>query len=98
MSTRVEEINALNAVLRPSLLLSHVEPESPARYVSKNKSAEEVKHDVAPMVDGIAQDRHAYNEHVACAAYFLAKRRGFEPGHELEDWLAAESEIGLARS
>jgi hypothetical protein len=27
------------------------------------------------------------------AAYYLAERRGFEPGHELEDWLAAEAEI-----
>jgi hypothetical protein len=23
----------------------------------------------------------------------LSERRGFEPGHEAEDWLAAESEI-----
>ena len=28
------------------------------------------------------------------AAYFEAERRGFAPGHELEDWLAAEAEIG----
>jgi hypothetical protein len=27
------------------------------------------------------------------AAYFRAARRGFEPGHELDDWLAAEAEI-----
>ena len=27
------------------------------------------------------------------AAYYLAERRGFEPGHELEDWLAAEADI-----
>lgn len=26
------------------------------------------------------------------AAYFRAAARGFEPGHELEDWLAAEME------
>ena len=30
---------------------------------------------------------------IAVAAYYRAKRRGFEPGHELEDWLAAEAEI-----
>ena len=33
---------------------------------------------------------------VALAAYFIAERRGFEPGHELEDWLAAEAEIAKA--
>lgn len=27
------------------------------------------------------------------AAYYLAERRGFQPGHELEDWVAAEGEI-----
>lgn len=26
-------------------------------------------------------------------AYLLSERRGFEPGHETEDWLAAEREI-----
>jgi hypothetical protein len=26
-------------------------------------------------------------------AYYRAQKRGFEPGHELEDWLAAEAEI-----
>jgi hypothetical protein len=30
---------------------------------------------------------------VAKAAYFLAERRQFQPGHELEDWLAAEAEV-----
>jgi Protein of unknown function (DUF2934) len=30
---------------------------------------------------------------IAEAAYYLAKRRGFAPGHELDDWLAAEGEI-----
>jgi DUF2934 family protein len=30
---------------------------------------------------------------VESAAYFRAERRGFTPGHEIEDWLAAESEI-----
>jgi|SRR5581483_772818 hypothetical protein len=26
-------------------------------------------------------------------AYLLAERRGFEPGHEAEDWIAAEREV-----
>ena len=30
---------------------------------------------------------------IAEAAYFRAKERGFEPGHELEDWIEAESEV-----
>jgi hypothetical protein len=30
---------------------------------------------------------------IAEAAYFRAKERGFAPGHELEDWIEAESEV-----
>ena len=30
---------------------------------------------------------------VAERAYFKAERRGFAPGYELEDWLAAEREV-----
>jgi hypothetical protein len=33
---------------------------------------------------------------IAQAAYFRAQRRDFEPGHELEDWLAAEAEVDAA--
>ena len=27
------------------------------------------------------------------AAYYKAKERNFEPGHELDDWFAAEAEV-----
>ncbi len=30
---------------------------------------------------------------IAERAYFKAERRGFAPGYELEDWLAAEREV-----
>jgi hypothetical protein len=39
---------------------------------------------------------HAREERIRVAAYFKAERRGFEPGHELDDWLAAEREIDAA--
>jgi hypothetical protein len=38
----------------------------------------------------ISEDRNAC---IAEAAYFIAMRRGFSPGHELEDWLTAENEV-----
>lgn len=31
-------------------------------------------------------------DQIAITAYLKAEARGFEPGHELEDWLAAEAE------
>jgi DUF2934 family protein len=30
---------------------------------------------------------------IAERAYFKAERRGFTPGHEVDDWLAAEREV-----
>ena len=36
---------------------------------------------------------------VRMAAFFRAERRGFAPGYEIEDWLAAEAEVsGLGQS
>jgi hypothetical protein len=32
-------------------------------------------------------------DEIRSLAYLLSERRGFEPGHEAEDWLAAESEL-----
>jgi len=33
------------------------------------------------------------HERIKTAAYYLAERRGFEPGHEAEDWRHAEAQI-----
>ena len=38
-------------------------------------------------------ERHQMMEE---AAYLRAERRGFEPGHELDDWLWAEHEVNEA--
>ena len=40
-----------------------------------------------------AERRHSM---IARAAYYFSERRGFAPGHELDDWLAAESQIDVA--
>jgi hypothetical protein len=37
-----------------------------------------------------SEDRQAC---IAKAAYFIAEQRGFAPGRDLEDWLAAENEV-----
>lgn len=38
-----------------------------------------------------------YRMMITEAAYFCAEKRGFAPGHELEDWLTAEAEMGTQR-
>jgi hypothetical protein len=35
----------------------------------------------------------SFDEEIRRLAYLMSERRGFEPGHETEDWLAAEREI-----
>ena len=37
--------------------------------------------------------REETRRRIAEVAYFRAKQRNFEPGHELEDWVEAESEV-----
>lgn len=32
-------------------------------------------------------------DEIRCLAYLMSERRGFIPGHETEDWLAAEHEV-----
>lgn len=44
----------------------------------------------APAALSAAQREHM----VRTAAYFRAERRGFVPGNEWDDWLAAEAEVG----
>lgn len=45
-----------------------------------------------------AQDSAQRRAIIAEAAYFRAQRRGFEPGHELEDWLQAEADLRIRQA
>jgi hypothetical protein len=57
---------------------------------SSEKSATQVYRDTT----GKRSPTHELHEAVAVAAYFLAERRAFEPGYEVQDWLAAERQVG----
>lgn len=46
-----------------------------------------------PLAD--AANLAARHEEIARVAYYMAEARGFAPGRELDDWLAAEQQIGL---
>lgn len=50
----------------------------------------EVDVPVEPFETSIQPQRHAM---IAEAAFFMAQSRGFVPGQELDDWLAAEREV-----
>lgn len=63
-----------------------------ALEVSEPTPVAQAPADVTAEVVNAATDeqRHAM---IAEVAYFLAEKRGFACGYELEDWLAAEAEI-----
>jgi len=49
---------------------------------------------IVPLSD-LKLEPQMRHELIAQAAYFRAHRRGFEPGHDLEDWQSAEVEIDI---
>lgn len=49
---------------------------------------------IFPM-SNLSMEPSMRHELIAQAAYFRAQQRGFEPGHELEDWQAAEAEVDM---
>ena len=61
------------------------------RKTTSNKPARKAPASVASLMD--PERRRAL---IAEAAYFRSERRGFAPGHEAEDWLAAEAEVDTA--
>lgn len=66
-------------------------PNGVARNAAHNSQIEQMASSVARSR---AAERHAMT---AEAAYYRAQKRGFEAGHELEDWLAAEEEVARAQ-
>jgi hypothetical protein len=61
------------------------------RKTTASKPARKAPASTAPLID--PERRRAL---IAEAAYFRAERRGFAPGREAEDWLAAEAEVDTA--
>jgi hypothetical protein len=49
----------------------------------------------APAAARAAVSAEARRAMIAQNAYLRAESRGFEPGHEEEDWLAAEAEVDI---
>ena len=62
----------------------------PAAKVTKAKSASPATGVRAKKPQLADEQRRHYIE---IAAFYIAERRGFQPGNPLEDWLAAEEEI-----
>jgi hypothetical protein len=71
-------------------------PASPRKSPAKSKAAKpKVARPEAPERNDVATSLTPAERlrMIEQAAFFRAERRGFAPGHEFEDWLAAEAEI-----
>ncbi len=75
--------------IQSSKRVIHATPGSLAREELEEEVAEQEKGDIPPTTAQLRQM-------VAVCAYYRALSRGFQPGHEDEDWLAAENEINEA--
>lgn len=62
----------------------------------KRKRSEQPPHNSIVTRSSAYMEPQVREAMIAEAAYFRSAHRGFEPGHEVDDWLAAESEIDAA--
>jgi hypothetical protein len=68
-------------------------PAAPAKKAAAPKTAPAVRQAVEPKAPAAAATTVERDEMVRIAAYFHAERRGFAPGYEVADWLAAQAEV-----
>ncbi len=67
---------------------------SPRTQSTPKIAAKRTKPAAPQKTNGNTHHGHEHrHELVAAEAYYLAERRGFAAGHELEDWVAAEQMI-----
>jgi hypothetical protein len=86
-------MNTSEMTLESPISVQPLEPGVTARVAGSQKQAASIDllgNSALYPVRRVLEDRKAL---IAKAAYFNAERRGFAPGHELEDWLAAENEV-----
>ena len=73
-------------------------PEPQARLAAESNATKQVK--AEPRKLEVVKNESRKNlvpinleDEIRRLAYLLSERRGFEPGHDAEDWLAAEREV-----
>jgi len=68
-------------------------PAAPAKKAAAPKKVPAVRRAVEPKASAASATTFERDEMVRIAAYFRAERRGFAPGYEIADWLAAQAEV-----
>lgn len=87
--------NPRTEALAPRALPPEPEPAEP-QALAETTHTDEPRSDIGKAESpALCESPNSSHEAIARSAYFLAEARGFEPGHELDDWLAAERQAGL---
>jgi hypothetical protein len=68
-------------------------PRPPKRVAARDALMKQGEPMATRSIEVLATKPASAMEMIAKRAYFKAEARGFAPGHELEDWLAAEREV-----
>jgi Protein of unknown function (DUF2934) len=68
-------------------------PANPTSRAEAPRAAARPPKPAAPQAARVTLTVEARRTMIAENAYLRAERRGFAPGHETEDWLAAEAEV-----
>jgi len=78
----------------PEAFLMATKRVSPRTAATPKIAAKRPKRAATKSTNGSTHNGHDHRHAlVAAEAYYLAERRGFAAGHELEDWVAAEQLI-----
>ena len=87
-----EDLMATRRPTEPPQPDEKVAAKSPPRARAKSTAPRVTKSTAkAPAFGAVSED--VRRGMIAEGAYLRAERRGFAPGHEAEDWLAAEAEV-----
>jgi hypothetical protein len=82
---------------KPTRKATSTTPKPDTKAAAPRKSTSEQRSSAAgaPMSSNLRPELSSEEtrRQIAEAAYYRAKERGFEPGHELEDWVEAEAEV-----
>jgi Protein of unknown function (DUF2934) len=71
---------------------------TPRNRASQRKKTVPASPRVAPPREQSAPPTNGLENEIRIRAYELYERRGYEPGHEDEDWLTAEREVAARHS
>jgi hypothetical protein len=82
----------------PAKTVKSAGAKNPGTRPAQARSSAKIAPDAPEMDDGMSGARPTQEQlyrMIQETAYFKAKARNFEPGHEVQDWIEAEAEVRM---